>query len=133
MYSPMPAPRAAGWVSDLVMLEAEELVEDPRAERRGNARTGVADADRHAGPVLYGRSTQIALSTVMLPPAGVYLSAFDRMLSKTARRRSASPEMRGRSWIDDATGRQCPARSPVPRRAGAASAIKSRQVHSARG
>ncbi len=35
------------------------------------------------------------MSTVMLPATGVYLSAFERMLSNTARKRSGSAEIRG--------------------------------------
>ena len=57
------------------------------------------------------------LSRSMLPLLGVYLSAFERMLSKTARRRSGSannPRKVGSSRLL----RACPAPSPVPRLAG---------------
>ena len=39
------------------------------------------------------------------PPLGVYLSAFERMLSKTARNRSGSARTLGRSELDPSTQR----------------------------
>ena len=44
----------------------------------------------------------------MLPPLGVYLSAFDRMLSNTARNRSGSATIRGRICVD----RDCSSEMP---------------------
>ena len=94
--------RTAGMAAivELLVFEAEELVEDAGPECGGHPGTGVGDADRTAAStVVEPLGDELDPLIVMVPPLGVYLSAFDSRLSNTTRSRRWSPMTLGRSDV----------------------------------